>query len=313
MTDHKFTYDSAAKALAGNPAAAMAFKAHAVGRMSDSALKTAREKSNAKVLDSLVPGRGAHLSRELEFIYAETLEVQRESLNALRLFPVDTRVDPGATSHTIRRIDRTNEWHYFRSNTDNTGNAAVERYEQTFNVLPMVSGFRIGMFDELNSSFAGTNIRGEMERALVRGFEEFVNDHAWVGTELPGILNYPLLPKAVSPVSFANTTSADDIIAELHRLANSASERSKQVFGQRMNVVMDDRLYNRIATRKRSATTDQTILQAFLQDNPYVASIEPIHEMRDKGPGGLPGILFYTPDMDSIAHVIPRGMTMLPM
>lgn len=306
-----YTYDSAGKHpdLASNFEAAKLFRRGLTG----DALVQARSAANAKTLDSIAPGRGLHLSRELEYIFAETLRTEYEPLNALRLFPIDRRVPPGATSYTIRRLDHAGEWRYFRGNPSDVPTSSVAKSEQSFPILPMVSSFRLDIFDDLNSGFAGTNLRAELELAMRRGFEEFVNDRTWEGTELNGVLNFPGLPKQVSAVSFSNATSADDILAEMHRLANLASANSKQTFMPN-RLLMDDRLYDRLRTRKRSATTDQTIIQAFLQDNPYIRSIEPVHELRNKGVGGLSSMLFYkSGDVDSIAHVIPRMPTMLPM
>jgi hypothetical protein len=276
------------------------------------ALVNARQLANKKILDSVAPGRGLHLARELEYIFAEVMQTAYEPLNALRLFP-RISVPAGATSFTFRKMDHAGEWRYFRGNPSDVPTASVEKSEQSYPILPIVSSFKLDRFDELNSNFAGTNLRSELETALRRGFEEFVNDKTWEGTELTGVVNFPGLPKMVSAVSFANTTAADDILAELHRIANRPSQDSKQTFAPD-TMLMDDRLYDRLRTRKRSATTDQTILQAFLQDNPYIRTVEPIHELRNKGVGGLPAILLYKRgDSKGIGHVIPRMPTMLPM
>ena len=48
--------------------------------------------------------QGFHFARELEHKYAEVLMEPRPLQNALRLFPIDTSVPPGAKFHTIHRI-----------------------------------------------------------------------------------------------------------------------------------------------------------------------------------------------------------------
>jgi hypothetical protein len=260
--------------------------------------------------------RAYHFARELEHIYQEVLREEYAPNNALRLFSVDSSVPAGANVHTVRRIQHEGEARYYRANASDMGSTGARRVEKQFPIHPIVTSIRINFFEQMASGFANSNLRSELEFAARRVMEDFLNDKTWNGDEdqgVVGVKNYPWVPKTFSLVPFNDVTSADAILAEMHRLANNASEVSKQTFAPN-RMIMGVKLHNYLSTRKRSATTDQTILQAFLQDNPYITSVDAANELDGAGPNGEDMmILDRAGDRSSIANVVPQGFTMLPI
>jgi hypothetical protein len=260
--------------------------------------------------------RAYHFARELEHIYQEVLREEYAPNNALRLFEVDSSVPAGANAHTVRRIQHEGEARYYRSNASDRGSSGARRVEKQFPIHPIVTSVKINFFEQMASGFANSNLRTELEFAARRAMEDFLNDKVWNGDEdqgVVGVKNYPWVPKTFSLLAFNDLSTADSILSEMHRLANNASEVSKQTFAPN-RMIMGVKLYNYLTTRKRSATTDQTIMQAFLQDNPYISVIEAAHELDGAGPGGQDMMVFdRAGDRSSIANVIPQGFTMLPI
>jgi hypothetical protein len=320
MSTFIYGQDAVNDAVRTNPAAA-AFLGRGMYCADEKTQANARVTANATTLDAVSPGNGLYLARQLEYVYQELLRKKRPANNALELFPIDSRVPAGATTHTIRRLDHKAEWRYFRgSDTEDVPNAAVEQIEQSFPILPMISGFQSDIFSQLNNQFSNAQSGGlsvqleaEMRSGVLEAYDRFMNERAWRNDDLPDISRYPYMPKTVSAVNLGIGTAADTVLAELNRLISLPWVTSKNVFGDRVTVAMDDRLYEIISTRKLP-NRDQTILQALYADNMRLEEIIPIYEMRTLGPSGGPAIMGYrSGDLASVAHVAPVGPTALPV
>ena len=264
-------------------------------------------------LDAMGDGAGLHLARQLEHIYAEVLKDKYSSNDGLDLFVTDRSVPPGARNHTQRRIKHNGEARFYEGNASRAPTVSVEQREETFNVAPVVTSIRINFFDQLAADFSGFALRSELEDAARDVMDRFIDDKIWNGApsrNLPGVLNYPWVAKATSPVTIG-TSTPEAILADLHAKANRAATKSKGVFSPN-RMLASIRVQNYLATTKRSATTEDTILSAFLRDNPYIDEVIPVHALREAGPNGTDVMIFDRKVKDAFARVMPRDFTMLP-
>lgn len=259
-----------------------------------------------------------HFARELEHVYQEVLREQYAPNNALSLFAQDTSVPAGAKTHTVRRIMHEADVRYYDGNASDRGSAGASKVEKEFPIHPIVTSIKWDYFEQLATGFANSNLRTELEFAARQGMADFLNDKTWNGDEdrgVRGVLNYDWLPRSISGVDFVDGTDADTILSELHRLARFSYIKSKQVFRPN-RMITSPRLMDYLASRKRSATTDQTILEAFLQDRRQLQDMTVVeaHELEGAGPNGQDAILFdRAGDRMSVANVIPQGFSMLPV
>lgn len=277
-----------------------------------------RFQTNTKRLDSIVaPSRAMHLARELEFAYQELLREQYLPLSGLEMFPVDSRVPEGANSYKIERISHTGDARWHRGNNYDTPNSGASKEEEIRPVRHIISSISLDVFEDAASRYAGSNLRGELREGAMRAIDEFLNEKIWSGDEdvdVYGILNYPYVPKTASTVSLSSaTTDPNDILAELHRLSNLNNELTSTTFMPN-TLAMSIRAYNYLKTTKRSATTDQTILEAFLQDSVSIDEVKPVRELQAAGPGGEDVLLFFRrQDQRAASLVIPTRTKMLPI
>lgn len=287
-------------------------------RLDSKRLSKARVKKTAEKLDSISPGNGLRFARDLEHIYNEVLRTEYSPNNAFRLFPTDTSVPEGARKHTVRRIDHQGEVSIYRGGGGNkdfrTSGASAE--EQSFNVLTYVTGIRLDFFEQQAERFSATSLRSELELAANTAMRDFANEKIWAGDDdhqLLGVLNYPYVPKTVTSVPFDSSSSADAILAEMHRIAHLADEKTNQTFSPN-TWLMPPAQYNYVSTAKRSATTDQTILQAFEQDSATIDQVEKVHELKGRGPNGEDAhFLYKRDDRRSACNCIVKAPTMLPV
>ena len=267
-------------------------------------------------LDALGDNVGLHLARQLEFVYAEVLKTKYAPTSALELFEVDRRVPAGARNHTVRRMNAQGQARFYEGNSSRRPTVAINQEEETFNVAAIETSIRLNFFDLLATDFSGIALRAELEDAARDVMDRFLNDKIWNGAperKLPGVLTYPWVPKATSAITVEpGVTNPDALLASLHRRSNYAASKSKGLFTpNRMITSIAMRDY--MASTKRSATTEDTILSAFLRDNQYIDEVIGVHDLRSAGPNGEDVALFDRRDRNAFVRVMPAEVTMLPM
>ena len=70
--------------------------------------------------------------------------------------------------------------------------------------------------------------------------------------------------------------------------------------------------YTLIASTTRSSTSDTTILQYFLTNNPFIKSVEWLEEAKTAGAGATPRIVVYKRDPDYLTLEIPQDFEQFP-
>lgn len=294
--------------------------AESFARMDAKAQQQARLDSNAKFFmtkdSTMSEARAYHLAKDLEFEYGEVLAEMYEPKSALRLFSQDTRPRPGAKTHSVKFKTHGGQARYFRANANDQGGVSVGIRKQEFPIHPIVTSIEFNYFDLLSDSFAGTSLRDDLEDAAREVMNDFLNQKVWYGDEdmgVYGVLNYPWLPKLASSIVIQDATSADSILLWLHGIANYAAQASNETAAPN-RMVMSTRMRDYLGTRKRTTTSDETILEAFLRNNSYISSIDTAPEIQGAGAGGTDIVLLdRAGDRTSVANVVPQGFTMLPI
>lgn len=273
---------------------------------------------NVQRLDNLAPGKGIHLARELEFSYQRVLETVYTDLKALQLFPVDSTVPKGALTYRITSEDMTGSAKYHRGEGYSAPRVGLTRNEEIRPVRHIINGFELDTFELAASNYAGTDIRGRMERAAKRAMSEFLDAKTWLGSgpdDVYGVLNYPYVPKTATSVVIGGTGTSTplQILAELNRLAKQQFVNTDEKFGPNTLALPTRQREHIRQTQMDFSGTLQTIEQAFLRDNGHIDKIESVPMLAKAGVGGTDVLLFFKrEDQDSIANVIPEQFSMLP-
>jgi hypothetical protein len=283
-----------------------------------------RADSDARFIQGLVEGRDSRndallsdtgsFPRDFEFIYEPELEETRAPLNLQRLFQMDTRVPLGAKTHTVRRRLGTGDAAVVRTGTE-IPVVGHQRVEEQFNVLYLAAAVETDWFDMISDSFEGRNNFQDDTRMAVRAIDERLNDIGFFGhapSNMPGVLNYPVLAKSVSPESWkVGGSSPAAIVAALHAAANFANETSKGAMrSNRMGTSIQIR--NFLMQTRMETGTDTTIGEFFLRGNEFINTIESAHEFEGIGPNGEDGIFFYNDALESTAVVMIQPPTPMP-
>lgn len=284
-----------------------------------------REEMNAERFvernDAANASQGLHFARDLEHMYSEILTEPRPLTNALRLFPIDTSVPRGAKFHTIQRTYGDGEVKVYRGKGQKIPRVGMSAKEETFNVRHYVTSWLCDIFEIAAAGFANLDKQSELLRIARDIMDDFLNWQTWYGDDengLPGVLNYPWIRKKVIATPFVEGSDSNDIIRELHRLADFPYLSQRQAFKPTV-MVLSPRVHSFLKQTRIGPDTAKTILTQFLENNAHIERVEEAHELQNDDdepipgvPPGLDVILAYRPDRLGITNVVPQPFTTLP-
>lgn len=267
--------------------------------------------------DSVASDRGFFLAQQLEQIKGSVKEEKLAKLNALDLFPLDTSVAPGAQTYKMRRKRGSAKMSFHGGGQGFAPSTpAVEQWEQSFPIHTAVTGVRYSTFDLLHADFAGVGLRAELMRLMTRGTDEFLNQHGWFGADaygVNGVLNSPLCSRRFAATAYSALTG-EQLLAEMQAQFDLFSLRDKGT-GMRPSRCVVPPAIMVLLKRKLSSYHAQTVAEAFRQANPELPAdcFVEAHELTAAGPSGQHVMFWYKAGSEeSVAHVLPKSLTMLP-
>lgn len=273
---------------------------------------------DGRAYDSVGSDRALFLARELEYLHSTVLEDVYEDLNAERLIPTDSSVPAGARTHTIRRESKSGEMVWFRGNSSDRGQTAIQREEKEYKIHAAITSVKLNFFDEMRADFAGYSLEQKLKQAAERVAAEFKNEKIWEGDDdrgVPGMFNSPFGPKTTSGVTFGpggGTAAAQ--LEELHRLANLIGEETNDKFYPTALAAPIKYINHWKNTHLDTAnSSNQSILEAFMEKNDYVNQVVKCRECSNQGSADDILQMFRPNDSQSAHAVIPQGLTWMPM
>jgi len=242
--------------------------------VSQSPMATVMAQDKAMHFDS-ADDAAVWFARELDDIKAKTYDRQYPELNALRIFPVSSNVNPGAETTTYYAFDVAGMAEFIADYSDDLPRADVFGDPQTINIRGIGDSYQYSIQDLRASRFSGKSLdarRGEAARKLI---DRLINRVAWCGDAkrgLRGILssdNYvpiwtPALNAAGTSTKFADKTP-DEILLDF---SNALQYMSAQTNGVEVpdTIAIDQATYIYLSTTPRSTLSDTTILK-WLENN----------------------------------------------
>ena len=271
---------------------------------------------------------------ELRYIIPEMLEFDYADISARLVLPVDRRAGPGAQIIEVRQRTTVGEAKVIADYADDLPKANVfaEFFTQKVRSLGCEATWSL---QEIRSaalaSANGGNV--QLDREESDGAREAIlrleNSLAWAGSTkfgLIGVVSAPNVPTTVAPDGAStnpqwSTKTAQEIVDDLNFMVNQIVENSNQV--ERPDTILLPVAQYHIAVNKNMGLgTDTTALQYFVNNSPYIASMDnviPINELKGAGAGGVDIAIAYKKDASKIQLNVPfdveslapevRGMT----
>lgn len=268
--------------------------------------------------DAAIDGRhAAFLEKQLEFVKAQTYDIQYTSLKARLFIPVNNEIPNGAASHVYQSWDEYGRADIISSYGDDFKRVGVGVKEFVGAIKSIGASYAYSIEDLRRSAFAGTNLDTRLARAA-RNAIEFELDHLAAfghkNSKLYGFLTNPNVPvkKADAPWFGPATKDPRKIMEDLTAVVSDIVDRTEELHAPD-TLLLPTKHYAHIAQTPVSQNTETTILKSFLANNPYIKGIDSwkkLDKADTEGKGAR--IVAYKRSPDVIQLEIPQEFEQFP-
>lgn len=274
--------------------------------------------SALKRFDAALDGRhAAFLEKQLEYVKAQTYDIQYSSLKARLFIPVNNEIPNGAASHVYQSWDEYGRADIISSYGDDFKRVGVGVKEFIGAIKSIGASYAYSIEDLRRSAFAGTNLDTRLAQAA-RNAIEFELDHlAAFGhkeSKLNGFLTNPNIPvkKASAPWFGAAVKEPRKILEDLTTLVGDIVDRTEELHAPD-TLLLPTKHYAHIAQTPISSVTETTILKSFLANSPYIKGIDSWKKLDSADEAGKgPRIVAYKRAPDVLQLEIPQEFEQFP-
>lgn len=256
-------------------------------------------------------------ARELERIKSRSYDILYPEMKSFSLIPISTEAGAGAESITYQSYNSTGTAKIIANYADDLPRADVRGQEFTQPVKGVGCSYGYNLQDIRASNMAGKSLTERQARAARLAHDQKINRLAFFGDanyNLNGFLNNPLVPSAsvpndgVGPSTEWINKTPDQILRDLNLVANQIPTLTLGVETPD-TMLLPIEQYTLIASTPRSANSDTTILEYFIQNNPFINSVELVPELAGAGPLGVDIMMAYKKSPDKVTMELPMPYT----
>lgn len=267
--------------------------------------------------------------RELEARKSKTYDVVKAPLKAFELIPVSTEAGAGAETIAYEQYDEVGVAKIIANYADDLPRADVKGKEFFARVKSVGNSYGYSLQEVRAARMAGKPLEQRKANAAARAQRETWNRIAFYGDAeagLQGFLTNPNIPDgsvaqgagAGNPRAWSGKTP-DEILKDMNEIANSIVDVTNGA-ERPDTLVLPIAQYTHIASTPRSSTSDTTILDFFLQNNPFITAVEWANELDSaqlaaNGVSGFTGdvMVAYRRDPDVLTLEMPVMFEQLPV
>lgn len=218
-------------------------------------------------------------ARELDYIKAQSYDVEHPELTALSLFPISNEVNPGAETVTYYSYDKTGLAKIIHNYSTDLPRADVKGKPSTAFVKSIGSSYGYSVQEMRASRMAGKSLDVRKAEAARYAIDYALNKIAWAGDDengLVGILSpnndIPLFtPATVNEKTEWADKTADQILEDITAMQTQVSRSTKNVERPDTLIVPDD--VHIMLCNKRIENTGISVKKYLLENAPYLKNI----------------------------------------
>ncbi|MCK4960049.1 MAG: DUF2184 domain-containing protein [Planctomycetes bacterium] len=261
-------------------------------------------------------------ARQLEYIEAQTYDIEYQDLLWRGLFPVDTSVPEGVKTTTYQMMDKAGKSKWLNTGAKDIPRVDVGGKEVTDPVHwgGNMYGYNIG--EIASARYAGVNLDASKADASRRAHEEMMSDAVWLGNAPLGFKGIYTtgngIPRTTVPAGTGGVTwdlkTPDEILADVNLGFSTVVETTKQK-ERPTHMLLPTKQYNDVATR-RVTDTAETVLSYLVRTSPWIQGadkIQSVPECEAAGTAGVDTAFIYTKNPRKIQTIIPKDITFLPV
>jgi len=245
----------------------------------------------AKRLDS---NESLFLQRQLDYIKQQTYDIKYAELKARKLIPVSSEADPGAENIFYRQYDQAGLAKIISNYADDLPDADVIGKEYSATVKTLGASYKYSIQEMRAAVYGNVPLEQRKANAARRAIAQKENKIAFYGdaaSGLVGLFNAPNVTSVSIPATGTGATTQwvnktpDQILYDMNFVANTVVSVSLGVENPD-TMLLPLAQYNYVSSTARSTYSDKTILNYFLENNPYIKQVEWVNELLGAGTSG---------------------------
>lgn len=263
----------------------------------------------------------AFFQRQLDYIKSQTYDIKYAELKARKLIPVSSEADPGAEKIFYRQYDQSGLAKVISNYADDLPRADVKGTEYSASVKTLGDSYGYNVIEARNAIYGNVPLEQRRANAARRAVAQLENKIAFFGdtkANLVGLFNQANVTSVTIPADGTgssklwSTKTPDQILRDMNLVANTVVSTS-------LGVEIPDTMllplsqYNYVASTARSANSDTTILNYFLQNNPYIKQVEWLNELLGAGAGGTDRMYAYRRSPEVLTMEVPSDFEQLEL
>lgn len=260
-------------------------------------------------------GETSFFTRSLETILAKTYDIKYPALKARTFLPLNTEVDPGAETFTYRQFDMFGIAKIVSNFADDLPMVDVFGKEFSATVVSIADSYHYSIQDIRRSRMSGIDMDSKRAMAARRGIETKIDLLAALGdtnTGVKGFLNQAAVPiVAFVTGGWTQATSAENMLTDLNTLVNSIVTTTKELFSPD-TVILDTLSFQIVNSKRIDPTMEKSVLRSFLENNPYITSVQQWHRCSTAGATSGRRIVAYKRDPEVLELIIPQEFEQFP-
>lgn len=265
-------------------------------------------------------GETFFFARELEYVKAKSYDIEFPEMKSFKLIPISTEAGEGAEFITYAQFEETGMAKIIQSYADDLPRADIKGKEFTTPVRSIGDSYGYSVQEIRSAMLVGRSLTQRQSNAARRANDQLVNRLAWFGDDnynMLGMLNNPNIPEAAVLNNGAGATTQwvnktpDQILYDMNTLVNGINALTKGV-EMANTLIMPVAQYTLIASTPRSSVSDTTILEYFIQNNPFITMVDWVPELTGAGPTSTDVMIAYDRNPDKLTMEIPMPYTQYP-
>lgn len=234
------------------------------------------------------------LQRQLDYIKQQTYDIKYAELKARKLIPVSSEVDPGAENIFYRQYDQSGIAKIIANYADDLPDADVNGKEFFATVKTLGASYKYNIQEMRAAVYGNVPLEQRRANAARRAIAQKENRLAFFGDTSAGLVGLFTAPNVTSVTIPATGTGAttqwvnktpDQILFDMNLVANTVVSTSLGVENPD-TMLLPLAQFNYVASTARSDFSDKTILNYFLENNPYIKEVEWVNELKGAGTSG---------------------------
>ena len=244
-------------------------------------------------------------ARELDYVKAQSYDVQYPELTALNLFPISSEADPGADTITYYTYDKQGLAKVIDNYSTDLPRVDVNGKPSVAQIKSIGDSYGYSAQEMRASKLAGKSLDVRKAEAARYQIDNLTNKIAWAGDSESGLLGvlssqqsiplYTIGAGAESNKTKWTEKTADEILIDINGMAKQVAKVTKNVERPDTLCVPAD-VYMDISTRRLPATMG-TVLSFILEHAPYIKNVISTAELDADSPEtnpyatGAPGVV----------------------